>query len=122
MRSRSFACSSFGLRALGVNFFRIRMASPLRPLYRDQSLHYALSSPLGVGLGNTEPMSLGPEHDWSSHGCDAFGLMAVVRSRTCKGNSFDYFPGDPASGFSSTPLPSPPVILVMLKMYGEPGA
>jgi hypothetical protein len=23
-------------------------------------------------------IGLGPEHDWSSHGCDAFGLMAVV--------------------------------------------
>ena len=28
MRSRSFARSSFGLSALGVNFFRFRMASP----------------------------------------------------------------------------------------------
>ncbi|MGZ5053305.1 MAG: phage terminase large subunit [Methylobacter sp.] len=23
-------------------------------------------------------IGLGPEHDWSSHGCDAFGLMAIV--------------------------------------------
>jgi phage terminase large subunit len=23
-------------------------------------------------------IGLGPEHDWSSNGCDAFGLMAVV--------------------------------------------
>jgi len=23
-------------------------------------------------------IGFGPEHDWSSHGCDAFGLMAVV--------------------------------------------
>jgi phage terminase large subunit len=23
-------------------------------------------------------IGLGPEHDWSSHACDAFGLMAVV--------------------------------------------
>jgi phage terminase large subunit len=22
-------------------------------------------------------IGLGPEHDWSSHGCDAFGLMAI---------------------------------------------
>ena len=26
-------------------------------------------------------MGLGPEHDWSSHGADAFGLMAVWRLR-----------------------------------------
>jgi phage terminase large subunit len=26
----------------------------------------------------TRNIGLGPEHDWSSHGCDAFGLMAVV--------------------------------------------
>jgi phage terminase large subunit len=25
-------------------------------------------------------VGLGPEHDWSSHGADAFGLMAVVHS------------------------------------------
>src|SRR5262249_18338805 len=52
MRSRSFACSSFGLTAPDffgcVNFFRFRMASPLRTLYGDQSLHYASSSPLGA--------------------------------------------------------------------------
>jgi len=35
----------------------------------------------------TRNIGLGPEHDWSSHTCDAFGLMAVayeeppVRSR-----------------------------------------
>ena len=26
-------------------------------------------------------IGLGPEHDWSSHGADAFGLMAIVRER-----------------------------------------
>jgi phage terminase large subunit len=26
-------------------------------------------------------IGLGPEHDWASHGSDAFGLMAIVRER-----------------------------------------
>ena len=46
MRLRSFACSSFGLLALGVNFsyfFRLRMASPCASI-----VAYALSTPLGA--------------------------------------------------------------------------
>jgi phage terminase large subunit len=27
-------------------------------------------------------IGLGPEHDWASHGADAFGLMAIVREKT----------------------------------------
>jgi hypothetical protein len=63
MRSRSFARSSFGLSALDVknffccvSFFRF-IGVPLRPLYRDQSLHYALFSPLGVGVDRHDAIS-----------------------------------------------------------------
>lgn len=36
-------------------------------------------------------IGLGPEHDWSSHGADAFGLMAVVRERPApKWDKIDY--------------------------------
>jgi hypothetical protein len=64
MRSRSFARSSVGLSVFGVNFFRcvnffrFRMASPLRP---SRSLHYALSSPLGVGVSPKKPIPRGAE-------------------------------------------------------------
>ena len=29
-------------------------------------------------------IGLGPEHDWSSHGCDAFGLAAICRDKIMK--------------------------------------
>lgn len=36
-------------------------------------------------------IGLGPEHDWSSHGADAFGLMAIVRERpNPKWNAIEY--------------------------------
>jgi phage terminase large subunit len=33
-------------------------------------------------------VGLGPEHDWSSHGADAFGLMAVVYEEPGRGQKF----------------------------------
>lgn len=34
-------------------------------------------------------IGLGPEHDWASHGADAFGLAAVYRPRTTKRNDWN---------------------------------
>jgi len=34
-------------------------------------------------------VGLGPEHDWSSHGADAFGLMAVDYEEPAKGKAFN---------------------------------
>jgi phage terminase large subunit len=35
-------------------------------------------------------IGLGPEHDWASHGADAFGLMCVVHQPPKKDNDFDF--------------------------------
>lgn len=35
-------------------------------------------------------IGLGPEHDWSSHGADAFGLMCVVHKPPAKKHQHDY--------------------------------
>lgn len=35
-------------------------------------------------------IGLGPEHDWSSHGADAFGLMAVAYEEPKKSQKIDY--------------------------------
>lgn len=34
-------------------------------------------------------VGLGPEHDWSSHGSDAFGLMAIAYEEPAKGKAFN---------------------------------
>lgn len=34
-------------------------------------------------------VGLGPEHDWSSHGADAFGLMAVAYEEPARGKAFN---------------------------------
>jgi phage terminase large subunit len=34
-------------------------------------------------------VGLGPEHDWSSHGADAFGLMAVMYEEPSRTRAFN---------------------------------
>lgn len=34
-------------------------------------------------------VGLGPEHDWSSHGADAFGLMAIAYEEPARGKAFN---------------------------------
>jgi phage terminase large subunit len=34
-------------------------------------------------------VGLGPEHDWSSHGADAFGLMAISYEEPSRARSFN---------------------------------
>lgn len=51
----------------------------------------------------TRSVGLGPDHDWSSHGADAFGLMAIARHTLTKTNKkIDFIktiPSDAITGY-----------------------
>ena len=45
-------------------------------------------------------VGLGPEHDWSSHACDAFGLMAICYEEPGRGRAFGRKLKYPALGYA----------------------
>ena len=82
---RSFARASFGLTALGmnffccVNFFCFRMASPCGHCIATQLLHYALSSLSSVGVDTIGAIGVASPYPYSC--CDLVEMIGPTLER-----------------------------------------
>lgn len=88
LRDAGFAVEVIGNQGKGAASQRIEAVRRVFPsLWFDKERCEAGLEALGWYHEKIDParnVGLGPEHDWSSHGCDAAGLMAIVAEHDTK--------------------------------------
>lgn len=106
LRDAGYAVETVPNQGTGAAMNRVDAARRLFPRMR---FNEATTEPGRDALGwyhekidEDRGIGLGPEHDWASHGADAFGLMAVVYEEPLLEEESDNWRYDHASGRSET--------------------
>jgi phage terminase large subunit len=93
LREAGFEVTTIPNQGRGAASMRIEAVRRLAPKYR---FHEQNTEAGRIALGfyhekrdETRNIGLGPEHDWSSHGADSFGLMACCYEEPAQSANFN---------------------------------